>query len=252
MPGQVNVDPYLAELRKASDEAGFTYADYGRAHGYPIPGLVRHPEDGDGKTRRRHIYFSAGIHGDEPAGPLALLQLLRENALPQCHHYYICPLLNPGGIALGTRNNPEDIDLNRDYASFRSRETQSHRDWLLPSLNALHLSIHLHEDWEMEGFYFYELPCPVQGSRAAAIRSAAARHLPIETSSEIDGHPASDGVIAPTNTRENLEGWPEALFFRENFGGSNYTLETPSKRDLGTRVRAQAAACLAAIDDCAR
>src|SRR5512138_2752058 len=46
---------------------------------------------------RRRIYISAGIHGDEPAGPLAVRQLLLENPWPADIEVWLCPCLNPTG-----------------------------------------------------------------------------------------------------------------------------------------------------------
>src|SRR5437868_14971475 len=37
------------------------------------------------------IYLSAGIHGDEPAGPLAIQQLLHENKWPADVELWLCP-----------------------------------------------------------------------------------------------------------------------------------------------------------------
>src|SRR5262245_15740033 len=49
------------------------------------------------------IYLSTGIHGDEPAGPLAIEQLLAGNALPTKAWLWLCPCLNPTGFPLNTR-----------------------------------------------------------------------------------------------------------------------------------------------------
>src|SRR5882762_1071159 len=56
------------------------------------------------KTRHmRRLYISAGIHGDEPAGPLAVRQLLSDNAWPANIDVWLCPCLNPGGFRLNRR-----------------------------------------------------------------------------------------------------------------------------------------------------
>jgi len=39
---------------------------------------------------RKKLYISTGIHGDEPAGPLAVRQLLRENDWPDDADIWIC------------------------------------------------------------------------------------------------------------------------------------------------------------------
>src|SRR5690349_14918980 len=61
------------------------------------------------------FYISAGIHGDEPAGPLAVLQLLKENRWPVGFSYWICPCLNPNGFLHNRRENSDGVDLNRQY-----------------------------------------------------------------------------------------------------------------------------------------
>src|SRR5881397_3146670 len=45
------------------------------------------------------IYISAGIHGDEPAGPLAIRQLLQEDHWPAEVSLWVCACLNPMGFA---------------------------------------------------------------------------------------------------------------------------------------------------------
>lgn len=69
------------------------------------------------------------IHGDEPAGPLALLELFGESLLPRENDYWICPLLNPTGVVCGKRENHQGIDLNRDYSEARSEEIRAHVSW---------------------------------------------------------------------------------------------------------------------------
>src|SRR6267378_8397684 len=52
---------------------------------------------------QKHIYISAGIHGDEPATPLAVLKLFQENRWPEPLNLWIIPCLNPMGFALNRR-----------------------------------------------------------------------------------------------------------------------------------------------------
>ena len=71
-----------------------------------------------GRTGPR-FYLSAGIHGDEPAGLLALHDLIRDDAWPDHLNLGICPCLNPQGFERGTRENASGHDLNRDYRTPR-------------------------------------------------------------------------------------------------------------------------------------
>src|SRR5262245_31295924 len=61
-------------------------------------------------NRPLHVYISAGIHGDEPAGPLAIRELLKENRWPANANFWICPCLNPSGFELHQRENAEGVD----------------------------------------------------------------------------------------------------------------------------------------------
>jgi len=102
----------LAERFSAAARAGgFNVDRFGSVRGYPLFALTK-PAPTDG---RPSIYLSAGIHGDEPASPLALLRLLEAGTFDARASWYLCPLLNPTGLATGTRENAEGVDLNRDY-----------------------------------------------------------------------------------------------------------------------------------------
>src|SRR6266404_3911306 len=76
------------------------------------------------------VYISTGIHGDEPAGPLAVRQLLQENQWPADLSIRLCPCLNPTGFALHRRENDEGTDLNREYLQPKAPETAAHIAWL--------------------------------------------------------------------------------------------------------------------------
>lgn len=236
-------DKLLPDLRAAARADSFVVESFGSAGPWPLLALSREGQASQG----RRIYLSAGIHGDEPAGVLALLELLREGSLPHAHHYTIFPLLNPVGLASGQRHNGANIDLNRDYSRPQSPEIQNHTAWLDKQVGPLDLGLLLHEDWEARGFYLYELNFGAQPSLAARLLEAAADHLPIETSAEIDGHPAEGGIIRPPSLPEVPGGDPEAIHLYKRFGGVNYTLETPSGRPLAQRVAAHKAAVLAAL-----
>lgn len=143
----------------------------------------------------RQVYLSSGIHGDEQAGPIALLELLREDALPRKHQYWICPVLNPVGLQNNCRTNGDGLDLNRDYSKLRSIEIRQHHEWAEKYIPSLDLGIHLHEDWEASGFYLYELNFGAHVSHATGILEAAAAHLRIERADMIDGNSAQNGLI---------------------------------------------------------
>lgn len=189
------------------------------------------------------VYVSAGIHGDEPAGPLALLELMRAGVFPDACHWLICPALNPGGLAMGRRESREGVDLNRDYLLKRTPEVSVHAEWLARG-RAPDVFVSLHEDWESEGFYFYEINLlEDRPQRAASILEAVAEHFPAESGPEIDGHePRAAGWIYHGAEADLPNEWPEAIFLAKHGCPLSFTFETPSRADLQKRVAAHVSA----------
>lgn len=63
------------------------------------------------------LLFGA-IHGDEPLGVYCLGKLATELlATPPGRETWIVPALNLDGLAGGSKNNANDVDLNRNFAS---------------------------------------------------------------------------------------------------------------------------------------
>lgn len=188
------------------------------------------------------VYISAGMHGDEPAGPLALLKMMEDGWLPGDFHWLICPALNPGGLALGTRENREGRDLNRDYLIQQSLEIAAHARWLSrKSVPALFVS--LHEDWETQGFYFYEINLGADDqARSLNILDSVAPFFQAETGPEIDGHEArAPGWIFHCAEADLPDAWPEAIWLAKKGCPLSFTFETPSQAELTQRVRAHVA-----------
>ena len=189
------------------------------------------------------IYLSAGIHGDEPAGPLAVLELLREGFFDKSIYWLLCPALNPSGLAALIRENDDGIDLNRDYYLRETREVAAHTDWF-KAQPAFALFISLHEDWETEGFYFYEINLATEDLlRTQSILAAVSPWFMPELGPMIDGHEISGpGWIYHTAEPDVPEGWPEAIYLAKNGCPISFTFETPSHAPLEQRIAAHMAA----------
>lgn len=194
------------------------------------------------------VYLSAGIHGDEPAGPLALLAMLERDLLRPDVHWLICPALNPEGLRKGTRQNDAGMDLNRDYLVQHAATTQAHAEWInrQPVPDCF---LSLHEDWETDGFYFYEINLQEdRPPRAEAILQAVAPWLEIESAVIIDDHQTrSKGWIHHVAEADVPKSWPEAIYMAKRGCPVSFTFETPSKAHLGDRVAAHLAAVDAAL-----
>ena len=69
------------------------------------------------RPRPAAVLFGA-IHGDEPLGVYCLGRLCAELVeRPPGRHTWIIPALNLDGLAAGTKNNANDVDLNRNFAA---------------------------------------------------------------------------------------------------------------------------------------
>lgn len=199
------------------------------------------------KPSLHRVYLSTGIHGDEPAGPLAVLQMLKENTWPPGVDIFLCPCLNLTGFPLNRRENVKGIDLNRDYRDTQTTEIRSHIEWLKlkPRFD---VSLCLHEDWEAKGFYLYELNPDDQPSFAKKIISRVAEVCPIDRSATIDNWPAENGVIHPNKDPFDRPQWPEALYLITSKTRLSYTMEAPSSLPLETRINALTKGVRAVLD----
>ena len=193
------------------------------------------------------IYISAGIHGDEPAGPLAVRQLLSENQWPADVNLWLCPCLNPAGCALNRRTNAGGLDLNRQYRQPTAPETLAHIAWLKQQ-PGFDLCLCLHEDWEARGFYVFEANPDNRPSIAEAILKRVAEQCPLDLSETIEGWAARNGIIRPGIDPRARPEWPEALYLITNNARLSYTFEAPSDFPLPVRVAALVAGVRTALE----
>lgn len=194
----------------------------------------------------RNVYLSSGIHGDEPAGPLAMQRLLEENRWPADANLFLCPCLNPTGFPHNRRENHHGKDLNRDYKDFETAEARAHVAWLSRQPR-FDLAFCLHEDWEANGFYLYELNPDGLSSLEQRMVDAVAQVCPIDVSEMIEGRPARGGIIHPSHDPASRPQWPEAFWLLQHKTRLSYTLEAPSDFPLMTRVEALVVAVNAAL-----
>jgi hypothetical protein len=207
--------------------------------------LHRRTEAGSQNPKSR-IYISTGIHGDEPAGPLAAMKLILENQWPPDAELWLLPCLNPDGFVLNTRGNASGIDLNRDYRHLETGEVAAHVRWL-ERQTQFDLTLCLHEDWESHGFYVYELNPDGHAPLGVKMVEAVSRVSPIDLSPVIEGREANGGVINPSIDPATRPQWPEAFWLLQNKTRRSCTLEAPSDFPLSVRVAALVAGVNSAL-----
>ncbi|HET7624045.1 MAG TPA: M14 family metallocarboxypeptidase [Verrucomicrobiae bacterium] len=244
----IQIEPTLRDIEAAARQHGWNSEFFFESGEIRLFSLQRNAYS---PNHTKHVYISAGIHGDEPAGPLAVLKLLRENRWPTNLNIWLCPCLNPVGFKLNCRENAKAIDLNREYLKPVAEEIAAHILWLnrLPEFD---LCLMLHEDWESQGFYLYEQNPDNQTSFAEAMIEQVAKVCPVDRSEIIEGRPAKDGIVRPNIDPFTRTDWPEAFFLIKNKTRLAYTLEAPSDFPMSARVDALAAAVNTALEMVAR
>jgi len=232
----INIRAVLRDVETAAQQHGWTSEIFHASGEFKWLALHRKSE-AMSKEQRARIYISAGIHGDEPAGPLAALKLLQENNWPPDAEIFFLPCLNPVGFTLNKRENADGIDLNRDYRNPQAAETRAHIAWLerQPKFD---LYLCLHEDWESHGFYLYEQNPDSKISLAEKMIEAVQKVCPIDLSENIEGRAAKNGIVRPNISPQERPDWPEAFYLITQKSRQGYTLEAPSDFPLATRVNA--------------
>jgi len=230
----VDIDAVLVATEQTARQEGWEVGHLPVREGLELLTLQRGPP---AETAARRIYISSGIHGDEPAGPMAVQRLVADRAWPEDLAVWICPCLNPAGFRLNRRENEAGTDLNRDYRHLRSDLVRCHVSWL-ESLPRFDCTICLHEDWEAVGFYLYELNPSDRPSLAREVIEQVKPICPIDLSPEIEGREAREGIIRPHLAPNSRPEWPEAFYLITHKTALSYTLEAPSDFPMAMRVAA--------------
>jgi protein MpaA len=147
---------------------------------------------------RIKVGIFAGIHGDEPAGILGLMDFVHElDEEPESgrsFELFLYPLCNPTGYLAKTRESSAGKDLNREFW----------RDSREPEVLALEGEIHahkfdgmiaLHSDDTCHGFYGYARGSVLAEHLLAPALIAAEQAQGRDERGVIDGFKALNGII---------------------------------------------------------
>lgn len=205
-------------------------------NGVILTKLVRKPGMG-GQSYKFGIF--GGIHGDEPAGVLAALELARwaaeQPAEARDFELHFFPVCNPAGYERGIRCHPNGLDLNRE---FWSESTQPEVRFLERELRAERYDglIALHSDDECDGCYGFVSGALLSEQLLRPALEAADAHLPCCPHAVIDGFAADQGIIRE-GYRGILSGPPE-----QRPRPLEIVFETPALAPLRQQVSATVAA----------
>lgn len=194
------------------------------------------------------IYISAGIHGDEPAATEALITWAERN-VRRLHRLplLLLPCLNPWGLINNTRCNEDELDLNRLFHRDDQPVVSAVKRLAAPHQFAA--AMMLHEDYDGQGLYVYEVE-RAQPYWGEALLAAARPHLPTDPRQRIDGRKVTSGIHRRRIDKKRFVrmGYPEAIWFYLQHAEHSLTIESPSEFALERRV----AAHVAVIEECVR
>ncbi len=210
-----------------------------RGKSYPVH-LLSFAAAGSDRPR---ILLVGSVHGTEPAGGRALLELagaMAGNAsLLADVAVDIVPIANPWGWVHGYRYTGNGADINRDFASGRTQESALLRG-LMRERGPYDLVMDLHES-KKAGYFVYQYLPPDEGLGASFTGLVEAAGERLEDRYREWFWRAEDGVLRmPT-----VALWWVAMarqlslehYARLHGTRHAYTVETPVDDDLADRVR---------------
>jgi protein MpaA len=197
------------------------------------------------------VHLTSGVHGDEPAGPWALLSCLEAGLLDTAFAYRIWPCTNPSGYRAGTRVNADGNDVNRSFSE--SASTPESRAIMAENRERrFAVAMDLHEDFEAEGFYCYE---PVVDGRAplseAILEAIELAGFPLQSLDHLFdlGYPRDPLKADRLRTLERgrvlvnagaemrlFPGLPLSLYLLRSATSRYVTVETPRRRLWEDRI----------------
>ena len=192
-----------------------------------------------GNPAEGSLYVSAGIHGDEPAGAEALASWAEAHLAAHVRAagsrpLFLLPCLNPWGLVHNQRADHRGRDLNRIFDRQVSPVGELRR--LLAGWR-FELALHLHEDYDAQGIYLYEIRAGRARWDVDLLRACRSKSMPIEGRRRIDGWSFREGVPAKPIDLRRVPQVPEALYLFRRHTDRACTFETPSEYGLSRRVQ---------------
>jgi protein MpaA len=199
-------------------------------------------------NRRSNVatdYLSTGVHGDEAGSAWGLLiwaenhiQTLREGS------FLIFPCFNPQGLRHNNRLDNRGLDINRRFDRLDDPITGPWQKLILE--RKLRIAVCLHEDYDSQGCYLYELSA-AKLSISQKLMAACTQRIKADPRRVIEGSRANGGIIRRSKLPPNFTGLPEAIVLWQLGCPITLTFETPSEFSLDHRVATQASFVSAAL-----
>lgn len=224
---------------------------------YPIFRIIAKGDDNP--AEKRDILLSGIVHGDEPAGGLAILDFLKNSADKYLDrfNFYCYPCVNPGGFENEIRENPDGLNLNRNFKEkTNAQEVKLVMDSLKNGPKRYHFTVDLHEcplnvADPSEGFSIEDNPKEFWMWEGASVESGlrigdkvvaqlAKEGVPICAWPTIFNDINTNGVIwYPEGNRNEVykAGTSFEGYLFDNYTNHSFTAETPTGWTLEGRIK---------------
>lgn len=215
---------YLSKLKAVCDKKRLKLREIGKVNDMPIYKIVINP------TAKKTVVFSAGIHGEEIAGPWAIPAFL-EQFNPEDYpdlKVVIFPVASPTAFDLQRRFNFHDWDPNWLFCEKRLKEEPKILFGAVKKEDVFFFHA-LHEDVEVDSFYLYNFENKEEPIYRDILKMAG-KHFNIMMSDIIFGDPAVNGLV--------INRWDNTFEDRMFKEGVPYSMcsETPGLLPLDKRV----------------
>ncbi|MFA4960926.1 MAG: DUF2817 domain-containing protein [Candidatus Pacearchaeota archaeon] len=231
----MKLEEYNKVLVKVCFEKKLFLKKIGKVKNYPIFAIRN-----SNKNNLKTLVFCAGIHGDEVAPGLAMVDFIRSfnfNSIKKLNVIFI-PVANPVGFSLNRRRGYGGLDMNRHFSDKNLKgENKIIMDYLKKF--KIYFFCSLHEDSDEDKFYLYGFE-GVNGEIYKEIIKISKRFFGIKTGCVrfkdrcLVGHNSKDGVIIIKRGDKN-DGSIESTLFEKGIPFLVCT-ETPMKQDMKERM----------------
>ncbi len=154
---------------------------------------------GSGGSYYKRLGLFAGLHGDEIAGPHAVVEFLHQletsPLLGKGWEIFAYPVCNPSGFEDNTRFSRRGVDLNRLFWK-KSREAEV--QILEDQIRGMQFDgiISLHADDSSNGIYGFARGAEITRDVLEPALEAASAIIPRNNNKRIDGFDAENGIIS--------------------------------------------------------
>ncbi len=187
-------------------------------------------------TNGAKVLITAGIHGNELAGPYAIYTFIKRHKADLPVNITFIPLLNKYGLKHDRREDRLGRDLNR---GFNKQLKDNNIEPLKYYINSQDpdLVVNLHEDDTHDGCYIY-IPYDEMRNDALDILEAMSAYTKIYTGEKVFGDECEDGVIFQSKAQKRPKNQNSFEYFCYLKNIPYMTIETPGNDNLKNRCAA--------------